>query len=838
MKIGLLFNCQGQGIAAALEALLPGCTVTNYQAPAAGACVPPDDLAALLASDYIVSAPMGADAGAVANDRLRGAVRNFHILPPLSFRGFHPDTIHIRDGGGHSITGPTGAYHSRIAVAAYLGGLSAEDATALYNALVFSRLGYLRRHAEDYLLIEERFARFGLDTGNLIGRLRAGGCFMHSVNHPKRWALFELARMACRMIGETPVDVAEESVPDFLAAHGIHPVFAEIAHRIGVAPEGMFRAGIAPGLPPRALTTVDFVRGSFKVFRDVHPDFLFRADGVAAAMAALDLTMGRPARGAVSSMAFLTGQGTLLHVHKAAGAGILAAQKIIHLPVAGPGAGSDPETSLLCMEFDPASLPVQWPELAGVELRPGCNAGLIAITRKGAFLGIDPATANAAFRRDAPGDGESFLPVRMADLEPLRALLSGVWQQEAEPVPVKPPPARMAGSFTVQLGTATIDLRQSWPRALPPNEAGESRLAVLLDGVPATLRGPKAEVAEAVRTARPPPRMELGRRLAMVGAKAWLHPPLTVSTADRLWLHERCGNPLGLPWQEEGLHIEVRREAGRLVGAGAWRDGEPEPGPRSGDALAGGRAGALPWLASPCVLIDAPPVPDGASLVAGQVLPWMEPLMRLLTLVPHLPPGAGLLVPQEAATEAALTQVWQGMRLPSLPWARLPAPTCVAQDLTWADAAASWEWPAEALRSVRGALLGDASPGDDLLFLRGPEARRLAGWPDLEQVLKRNNYTTLDLACEPPAAILARLRRANRIMGAGADLLVSVFCPPGTKVIELSADAAFQPAAWRQSCALGLPHAVLPCPETKDGLQVDAERLSALNRMVAQMSGA
>ena len=800
MKIGILFNCQGQGIAAALQALLPGCTVTNFHVPSARADArqKADDLAALLACDHVISAPMGADMGPFATDRLRMAVKNFHILPPLDFRGFHPDTIYIRNGRGRWIVGPTGDYQSRIAVAGYLAGLAAEDVAALYNGLVFARLGYLRSHAEDYLLIEERFCRFGIDTGEMVARLRSGGCFMHSVNHPKNWVLFELARIACRMIGATPVDVVEESAPDFLALHPRHPLFPEIAHRIDVPPEGEFRAG-GGEQAQRILETVEFVRGSFTVFREVNRDLLRQADGVAAAMASLDLTEAGTARGAAGRMALLTSQGTLLHVRGLPGAAPQAAPAIIHLPVGPLAAADNLDTPLLCLEFDPASLPVKRPELGGIELLRGFGAGQVAIIRNGAFLGIDPATSKAAFGRDAAGDCEQYLPVPVAELEPLRALFTGPWQQESEPAPLKLPPARMDG-FQVQLGDALIDLRRSWPRVLPPNQAGDSRLAVLMDGVPVTLRGPKAKaVAAAVAAKTPVPQMQLGRRLAMVGAHAWLHLPLTVSTADRLWLHERCGDPKGLPWEEAELHIEVRRDAGRLVGAGSWRDGEP--------ALAADTVSAELWpsLASPCALIEAPPVQDGTGPAVEQVLAWIDPLMRLLTLVPHLPAGAALLAPRETATEAALTQLWQGMGLQSLPWARLPAPTCVARDLTWADAAAWWQWPAEALRSVRSALLGDASPGRDHLVLRGPQANGISNWAELERVAKRNGYATLDLAREQPAAILARLRQANRILGAGGDLLVSVFCPPGTKVIELSADKAFRPAAWRQSCALGLP---------------------------------
>jgi len=63
-----------------------------------------------------------------------------------------------------------------------------------------------------------------------------------------------------------------------------------------------------------------------------------------------------------------------------------------------------------------------------------------------------------------------------------------------------------------------------------------------------------------------------------------------------------------------------------------------------------------------------------------------------------------------------------------------------------------------------------------------------------------------------------------------------MFCPPGTKVLELSPEYEYRPF-FNEICAkLGLHHAVLPCPTTDASfhgrLIVDGRRLNLLLNML------
>jgi len=292
LQIGVLFNCQYRGIAAGLQALLPSAEVI---AVSRGALLGPAEerrrlIAALNACDHLVCNHV-AGAGSPPPAAPKGTARQTHFLPALSFSGFHPDIVYVFREDGTPLAGPTMDYHSRIAIAAYLAGMSAADAAALYNRLVFRRLGYLDWFGQACTMLAEQWARFDIDVAPLLRRWRCAGCFMYSVNHPKVLPLLDLARVACArmaLVPENPeVDAAE--VEDTLMAFPTHPVFADIAEAAGVAPEGIFRSAINANGDFRVFGTEEFIQADYQAFETVKRGVLYRADGVAAALAALEV---------------------------------------------------------------------------------------------------------------------------------------------------------------------------------------------------------------------------------------------------------------------------------------------------------------------------------------------------------------------------------------------------------------------------------------------------------------------------------------------------------------------------------------------------------------------
>jgi hypothetical protein len=78
-----------------------------------------------------------------------------------------------------------GSYHSRIAIAGFLAGFLVEETMALFNKLVFSRLGYLDAFHQSRLFLINQFKTIGVDLTPYIDAWAARGCFMNSLNHPK-----------------------------------------------------------------------------------------------------------------------------------------------------------------------------------------------------------------------------------------------------------------------------------------------------------------------------------------------------------------------------------------------------------------------------------------------------------------------------------------------------------------------------------------------------------------------------------------------------------------------------------------------------------------------------
>ena len=289
LKIGILFNCQHHGLRLSLSALRPQDEFISFGFPGLSnsAAMRAAAVSAFETCDAVIAQPTSSVLPPAEMRRLKAAPPRVLDLPAILFAGYHPDAIYIAAGKAQ-LTGPTEALHSRIGVCGFLGGLSAADTAMLYNRLVFGRLGYDTQFETQTALICERYASFGVAFGPALQTLLAAGCFMHSPNHPKAAALLALAGIACSLLEVEPGE-APESLPDTLEALPSHPVYPDLAGRLGVAPEHMFRCHRA-GPNPGWLDLPQFLQASFAVYRSANPADLLRATGVADTMAALGLS--------------------------------------------------------------------------------------------------------------------------------------------------------------------------------------------------------------------------------------------------------------------------------------------------------------------------------------------------------------------------------------------------------------------------------------------------------------------------------------------------------------------------------------------------------------------
>ncbi len=601
MKIGVHFNCQNDGIASSLRALLPGAEVINYHSALdLSEAVQVERAAALNACDHVITSHFDARHGLLSAEALRRSARQCHVLPGFGFGGYQPDMCYVR-GDGQTLASCTGEYHSRIAVAGYLAGLSAQDTVALYNRLVFSRLGYFAAYEAQVTLLCSLWAREGVEMEPKLRRWAAQGCFTYSLNHPKMIVLLDIACIACARMGVEPVQstIDPASLPDRLGRGPMHPVFPEIAAALGIAPEGCFTAGTHDDRQV-VFTPLEFVSDSFGRYAGFPADALRATAGVADAMEALGLSLRvKPPRRLEPAMVLMTHHGTLLRHGPSRG-------EVSHAGLAV----ADWEAAYL--RLDGARLPAR-SVLAGIE---GADVSLaagtprIVINRDGAFLCADPG-GQAAFTRAAAADWEYFLPLREDEVALLRRLLAADWLDLDTHEIVPRQQIGIEAGPVLRFGHARIDLLRHFPVA----EADGIRLIV--DGAPVCVREHAPPAAPAMMVPEP------GRMLGLVGPPVFVRPPVVADAADLQWMRRSAVAALALDGAPQATQALLRRVA--------------DPG--------GGRPDDL------AVRFCGP----AAESVAG----WADAAVRLHALDAVAPKDAVFLLPAEIGEETL--QAWRAL---------------------------------------------------------------------------------------------------------------------------------------------------------------------------------
>lgn len=291
MKIAILFNCQHLGLANAMRALRPDLQIQSFVLVSFNSAEAREKLLAQLegVETIIASGLLGSDWGVLSAESLRAKGYKYFVLPGIAFSGFHPDTVYVTGPSGN-YGAATGGYHSRIAIAGFLAGLPVGDTVALFNKLVFSRLGYFDAFPQSRQFLINQFKTIGVDLTPHIDAWTARGCFMHSANHPKIHVLCDLAVIAHQLIGLEMLEERAhlELIPDSLAFHVQMPVYPELARPLGVEGHSMFKA-ISGGGIYQFLPLETYVRSCFKYYESGPRDLMLKANGVSDAMQKLGL---------------------------------------------------------------------------------------------------------------------------------------------------------------------------------------------------------------------------------------------------------------------------------------------------------------------------------------------------------------------------------------------------------------------------------------------------------------------------------------------------------------------------------------------------------------------
>ena len=266
----LLYNCQAQGLGNCLNLMCDEVEVEQYD-PTGLARARERIADALPGYDRVLVAPQLVDDEASSLD-LAALGDRLVLLPTLYFSGYHPDTCYV-DAGDRPLRGPLGEYHSVIAYAAYVNGLSEAQALKRYRESTYARMRYFARWDGAWRRLVASFSRHGFDLGPLRPAWARRGPFMYTVNHPHIACLRDVASLVLERAGHKARYL--DSLPaDNLANGPVIPVFPAIGTRVGCPGSQLFKR---PGAY-RHMTLEEFVSESYVCYRRatahaIRPDY-------------------------------------------------------------------------------------------------------------------------------------------------------------------------------------------------------------------------------------------------------------------------------------------------------------------------------------------------------------------------------------------------------------------------------------------------------------------------------------------------------------------------------------------------------------------------------------
>lgn len=273
-RIAIFTNCQGNNLGRCIQALT-GAQPPSYRFVTAEDILHPERPRAaieraLADNDVLLMQPIFADA---LLPTLPALAEKLVLFPSISFPAFQPDQCYVRIKGTlNEVSGPLGPYHSAIAYYAWRAGMSARQAMDLFCDATYEALHYHDYWASSAAALLDEGQRCDMPLDGALQQWRARGCFMHSPNHPKLYAVADIARMVMQrlQLEALPIDPLEV-VWDNLADTAIWPVYPEIARRYGIEGSLVFK-GNNPGLPSKSPVVsyeLDaFVERSYAAFAD------------------------------------------------------------------------------------------------------------------------------------------------------------------------------------------------------------------------------------------------------------------------------------------------------------------------------------------------------------------------------------------------------------------------------------------------------------------------------------------------------------------------------------------------------------------------------------------
>jgi hypothetical protein len=279
----VISNCQAHLLKYALNVMMDGVSfdaITIHDLEDGKRLDGIPEIARGIAADYDLALSIGLTDrfSSLAHDRIEQEIQPCGLvrIANLYYEGFHPDFCYLTTSE-ERFHGPLGDYHSRIALASYLEGVSVDGVLSRYNPTEYERFGYFDAAARSIAEQSRRDHTLDVPAAPIVAEaVKTGQAFL-TFNHPSASLIWRYSMAVAKALSwrfGIPLSGwvgGADTLPNHLAEHAICPVYPEIADRLGVAGSYRFKP---PGLP--SLTLRDFLTAEYAAFAAVGREKLVR----------------------------------------------------------------------------------------------------------------------------------------------------------------------------------------------------------------------------------------------------------------------------------------------------------------------------------------------------------------------------------------------------------------------------------------------------------------------------------------------------------------------------------------------------------------------------------
>lgn len=171
LQIAFVGSCQVAGLKASTQLFLPDADVQAYHVDVSHTVNEIRDQIA--GFDTVVTQMDGSTTGGLLSvDDLEQVADKAVFLPIFAFTGLHPDMTYITIDG-QMVHGPGADVHSILAASGFILGLDERKVERLFNAHIFSELGYFEAYEAAKQLMSETARRAGYDYDSGPGLAKA-----------------------------------------------------------------------------------------------------------------------------------------------------------------------------------------------------------------------------------------------------------------------------------------------------------------------------------------------------------------------------------------------------------------------------------------------------------------------------------------------------------------------------------------------------------------------------------------------------------------------------------------------------------------------------------------